>query len=659
MSRIGVISILLVVCCSVQGQEGAGPPASLQTLFLTWEDDPTTTMTFLWLAVPEPGPPRIRWADDGTGNAVNWREAVGVRNPFGTSIFDVCRVSLRSLEPDTSYRFEVPGSGRVLRFRTAPEEAQASYTFVSGGDAGPWATTSRVCRLAARHDPLFAVLGGDLAYANGQLPQRWIGFLARWHEGMVTPEGRAIPMLVSIGNHEVNKTILPRSRASAPFFYSLFNLYRERSHARLDIGESARFLFLDTGHTTPISQQTSWLESQLAASSKFPHLFAVYHVPAYPSYRDYEAPPSDEVRDEWVPVFERYGVDVAFEHHDHTYKRTKLIRGGAVAADGVLYFGDGAWGVYERIADPVEDHWYLAATRSTNHFIVTHIDGGDRRHSIYDETGELFDCYPQPPVLLEIVTQPKIELGVPVYDRAAPLRLDVLAKMPEVSGNSVRELQGEILVETEVAARRRVASFTAGENSVSLMNLPEGRNRLSMRGTMELSDGTTREFAWMDKLSFRMLSYDPRPAIVVKDPKPGLRHRVYKNSFSSLDFSGLDPVAEGISPIVGLEPASRFFERFGIVFDGFLRVEEPSVYRFISYSDDASRIFIGEELVVDNDGRHTGRERAGVIALDRGLHPLRIEYFQYTHDHVLDVRVSSAKHEPKPLAPATLFHSSR
>ena len=44
-----------------------------------------------------------------------------------------------------------------------------------------------------------------------------------------------------------------------------------------------------------------------------------------------------------------------------------------------------------------------------------------------------------------------------------------------------------------------------------------------------------------------------------------------------------------------------------------------------------------DELVVDNDGSHSPRTRRGRIALERGHHPVRIEYFEHYAGQELDV----------------------
>ena len=78
---------------------------------------------------------------------------------------------------------------------------------------------------------MFAVIGGDLAYDNGKSVEINLAFLKNYSKHMVSRDGRLIPMVACIGNHEVDGGYnQPRSRA--PFFYALFDgLFRETGHA--------------------------------------------------------------------------------------------------------------------------------------------------------------------------------------------------------------------------------------------------------------------------------------------------------------------------------------------------------------------------------------------------------------------------------------------
>ncbi|MFQ5532453.1 MAG: hypothetical protein ACE5EP_01240, partial [Candidatus Methylomirabilales bacterium] len=162
----------------------------------------------------------------------------------------------------------------------------------------------------------------------------------------------------------------------------------------LDFGRYMSLILLDSGHTHPIAgMQRDWLRQTLADRQDTPHLFAVYHVPAYPSVRPVNYGVSATIREHWVPLFEQFGLDVAFEHHEHVYKRTHPIRADKIDSRGVLYLGDGTWGVWPRRP---RDDWYLAKTAKKRHFILTMIEGQNRSFVAIDSEGEVFDRIEQP-----------------------------------------------------------------------------------------------------------------------------------------------------------------------------------------------------------------------------------------------------------------------
>jgi hypothetical protein len=93
------------------------------------------------------------------------------------------------------------------------------------------------------------------------------------------------------------------------------------------------------------------------------------------------------------------------------------------------------------------------------------------------------------------------------------------------------------------------------------------------------------------------------------------------------DFASLTATDHGISSSFIL-PARTQGENYGLAFAGYILVPETAVYRFITESDDGSRLYIDVSLVVDNDRLHGMREASGVIALVAGYHPIRLTYFQ-------------------------------
>ena len=69
-------------------------------------------------------------------------------------------------------------------------------------------------------------------------------------------------------------------------------------------------------------------------------------------------------------------------------------------------------------------------------------------------------------------------------------------------------------------------------------------------------------------------------------------------------------------------------DNFAIRFRGKLAIEMPGTYTFALNSDDGSKLYINQNLVVDNDGIHTPRYVEGSLKLAAGMHQIEIHYFQ-------------------------------
>jgi hypothetical protein len=378
-------------------------PFQPSTLFLTWQRDPTTTMTVQWIGtVGETSDTTVTYSALQTvtwlllPQAGPWQSQAAVARPYPMTDLKVFRAELTGLTPGTDYQFRIGKQSPTYRFRTMPAKATDTIHFISGGDCGvnPHTVANNV--QAARQDPMFAVVGGDLGYDNGRSVEVSLAFLRNYSKYMVGREGRLIPMVACIGNHEVDGGY-NKPRDKAPFFYALFDgLYPETGFTTLDFGDYLSLVLLDTNHTSPIDgAQADWLEKTLKARADHPHVIAVNHVPAYPSFRKMEGADGKEGtgegnRKHWVPLFQKYRVPVVLEHHDHTFKRTKPLLDGRADDNGVLYLGDGSWGRLRTPHSP-EDLGYLAATSRDYHLSLHRIQGEERFHLAFDENGKVMD----------------------------------------------------------------------------------------------------------------------------------------------------------------------------------------------------------------------------------------------------------------------------
>ncbi len=393
-----------------QNLPAAAPPTyAPDTLFLTYHADPTTAVTVQWLDVAfDPAAVPVVYRQRGGILDVAAPTTVPVtRKPYprsdrpgvdeGFADLHVYRAVLSGLTPGAEYEFRLGGRTAAYRFRTMPSKMTDAFHFVSGGDCGIGAAAVASNKIAAKQDPMFALIGGDLGYDNGWSVEASVQFVRNYAAGMTDSQGRLIPMLVCVGNHEVYGGY-GKGRADAPFFFALFDgLYADASFATVDFGDYLSLVLLDTGHIAKIEgEQTDWLDRQLAARRDRPHLLVVNHVPAYPSFR---APGDDKAgrpgtghgnRTHWVPLFEKHRVDAVLEHHDHTFKRTHPLKGGQVDADGIIYLGDGSWGQLRPAKKP-EERPYLATTSTSYHLTLHRLEAGQRFHLALEATGKVLD----------------------------------------------------------------------------------------------------------------------------------------------------------------------------------------------------------------------------------------------------------------------------
>jgi hypothetical protein len=68
-------------------------------------------------------------------------------------------------------------------------------------------------------------------------------------------------------------------------------------------------------------------------------------------------------------------------------------------------------------------------------------------------------------------------------------------------------------------------------------------------------------------------------------------------------------------------------EWFGVDFQGSLLVTAPGLYAWRLASDDGARLYVDGALVLNNDGRHDIQTVQGAVALEPGLHRIRVPYY--------------------------------
>lgn len=402
----------------------AKPPA----VYLIWQRDPDTTMTVHWHTYDTDN----RTVQYRLPGSETWLQETGSSVDLPYSERFVQTVELTGLEPDTHYEFRIPDSEETYTFRTLPSTLIRPVIFGETGDVLYGADADAMAIATAARDPDFLVIGGDLAYSDGRADLIWIEY--RYFESFYThfraPDGRMIPKVVGVGNHEMRNHYLTahpdfeetpewRDRV-APYFFKLYAFPGQPGYNVLDVGDYLSFIVLDTGHLNPVTgTQTDWLAAQLDSRREVPHLFPVYHVPAYPSHRSENDALNTTIRNTWLPLFEQAGVRLAFEHHDHTYKRTHPILGGSVNSDGIVFLGDGAWGVATRPVKNPATTWFLADAQPRHHAFIVTLSPEGRLIEAIDKQGVVFDSFTQgidgipaaPDAEITLVSDRRVHLG--------------------------------------------------------------------------------------------------------------------------------------------------------------------------------------------------------------------------------------------------------
>jgi len=70
------------------------------------------------------------------------------------------------------------------------------------------------------------------------------------------------------------------------------------------------------------------------------------------------------------------------------------------------------------------------------------------------------------------------------------------------------------------------------------------------------------------------------------------------------------------------------FEWFGIEYTGRFWAEQPGQYRFSLLSDDGAKLEVDGKELIDNDGMHAPSALSASAVLTRGVHTIRVSYFQ-------------------------------
>ena len=194
---------------------------------------------------------------------------------------------------------------------------------------------------------IFALAHGGDYIVSGRNFGQWLQWMID-HELTVSEDGQLRPIIPARGNHD-----------GGPLFDQVFGFpEKDSNYYTTKIAEQLTFITLNS-EISAGGDQAKWLEEQLAkARPNTRWLLAQYHRPAFPAVKS-----PGRALQYWVPLFEKYNVDLVCEADGHNIKRTVPIRNNEHDKTGVVYIGEGGLGVGQRT--PKADRWYLQSPGMT------------------------------------------------------------------------------------------------------------------------------------------------------------------------------------------------------------------------------------------------------------------------------------------------------
>ncbi|MDX2937466.1 purple acid phosphatase family protein [Streptomyces ipomoeae] len=291
--------------------------------------------------------------------------------------------ALTHLKPGRTYYYGVghagfdPAEPHLLgtlgTFTTAPAY-KAPFTFTAFGDEGVGYHGLANNSLLLGQNPAFHLHAGDIAYGDpaGQGKTSDTGFDSRiWDQFLAQTESvaKSVPWMPAYGNHDMEAWYSPNGYGgedarwnlpdngpdpkNLPGVYSF--VYGNTAVVSLDANDISFEIPANLGLSG--GTQTKWLEGRLKkyrAAKDIDFIVVFFHHCAYCTSTAHAS--EGGVRQEWVPLFEKYGVDLVINGHNHQYERTDVIKAGKVAkklpiggtaypeSEGVVYVTAGAAG---------------------------------------------------------------------------------------------------------------------------------------------------------------------------------------------------------------------------------------------------------------------------------------------------------------------------
>lgn len=306
-------------------------------------------------------------------------------------------ISINGLKADHSYEYRINDGEDYTAWETFHTDNGVRtkaliFPDSQSVDYGLWARTVRMA-WGKNPDAQFFINMGDLV-DNGEQYWQW----ARWLEavdGMI----EKIPLAPISGNHE--DYTLDWKMTEPHTYLNLFTLptneiegFNEYFYS-YDYGD-VHFIVIDTqkdelAEFKPdlFAKELAWAEKDLASTNK-PWKVVLMHKHIFNfrvdgSYND--------IGNAFMPLFDKYKVDVVFTGHIHSYRRTVPLYEGVAAEKGTIYISTGVAGERLRLNGPAQISLEAAINPqpALPNYLVLETNTGEMKIQAFTQKGDMID----------------------------------------------------------------------------------------------------------------------------------------------------------------------------------------------------------------------------------------------------------------------------
>jgi hexosaminidase len=154
-----------------------------------------------------------------------------------------------------------------------------------------------------------------------------------------------------------------------------------------------------------------------------------------------------------------------------------------------------------------------------------------------------------------------------------------------------------------------------------------------------------------------MNNMPPLPPVVYTGTAPGLKYQVIPGKFTGTDqLDDAKVIDTGITQNFGTAAYRKNSRNFGVIYNGYIRIDNEGKYLFSTISADGSTLLIDDNVVVDNDGKHSAFEHGGEILLQKGFHKITVKYFFAGAANTLRVYMAMPGRPKVELPPDIIFN---